>query len=212
MGQQVLPHFYCEDLLNVMNKERRREALSKFVGIIKADIEREKKGRAGVENLAKALQETPKFGGEESQQDVQDKLQHMRSMMTYLEASRYKVKPITTRENWGYYNTFLQALNVMMDVEGRPRVSHPMSSYIDYGKDKQGLTQSTLKIPHWVKTDPLPPTPEIEFLPPGLDWSDRGTADGGSPDSRKGSRSPHLTTTVGVTGSIILSLSGHAHP
>lgn len=181
MGQQVLPHFYCEDLLNVMNKERRREALSKFVGIIKADIEREKKGRAGVENLAKALQETPKFGGEESQQDVQDKLQHMRSMMTYLEASRYK------------------ALNVMMDVEGRPRVSHPMSSYIDYGKDKQGLTQSTLKIPHWVKTDPLPPTPEIEFLPPGLDWSDRGTADGGSPDSRKGSRSPHLTTTVGVT-------------
>jgi len=181
MGQQILPHFYCEDLLNVMNKERRREALSKFVGIIKADIEREKKGRAGVENLAKALQETPKFGGEESQQDVQDKLQHMRSMMTYLEASRYK------------------ALNVMMDVEGRPRVSHPVSSYIDYGKDKQGLTQATLRIPHWVKTEPLPPSPEIDCLPPGLEWGERGTADGGSPDSRTGSRSPQLTTTVGVT-------------
>jgi len=181
MGHQILPHFYCEDLLNVMNKERRREALSSFVGIIKSDIEREKKGRAGVENLARALQDTPKFGGEESQQDVQDKLQHMRSMMTYLEASRYK------------------ALNVMMDVEGRPRVSHPMSSYIDYSKDKQGMTQSTLKIPHWVKTDPLPATPEIDFLPPGLDWSTRGTADGGSPDSPVGSRSPHLTTTVGAT-------------
>jgi len=181
MGQQILPHFYCEDLLNVMNKERRRESLSKVVGIIKADIEREKKGRAGVENLAKALQETPKFGGEESQADVQDKLQHMRSMMTYLEASRYK------------------ALNVMMDVEGRPRVHHPMSSYIDYGKDKQGMTQAMLRIPHWVKTDPLPPTPSIEFLPPGLDWGNRGTADGGSPDTCKGSRSPHLTTTVGVS-------------
>ena len=45
-------------------------------------------GRAGVENLAKALQETPKFGGEESQADVAEKLAHMRSMMTYLEASR----------------------------------------------------------------------------------------------------------------------------
>ena len=78
--------------------------------LVQADIERERKGRAGVENLAKALQvlsiifiltglsvydwhhhhhqETPKFGGEESQADVQDKLQHMRSMMTYLEASR----------------------------------------------------------------------------------------------------------------------------
>merc|ERR1711892_401528 len=181
MGQQILPHFYCEDMLNVMNKERRREASAKVVGIIKSDAEREKKGRAGVENLAKALKDTPKFGGEESQQDVQDKLQHMRAMMTYLEASRYK------------------ALNVMMDVEGRPRVSHPMSSYIDYGKDKQGLTQSMLKIPHWVRTDPLPPTPEIEFLPPGLDRRDRGTADGGSPDSPAGSRSPHLATSVGVT-------------
>ena len=46
------------------------------------------KGMGGVENLAKALQETPKFGGEESQQDVQEKLQHMRSMLTFLEASR----------------------------------------------------------------------------------------------------------------------------
>ena len=30
--------------------------MSKFVGIVKADIERERKGKAGVENLAKALQ------------------------------------------------------------------------------------------------------------------------------------------------------------
>ncbi len=44
--------------------------------------------QAGVENLAKALRETPKFGGEESQQDVSEKLQHMRSMLTYLEACR----------------------------------------------------------------------------------------------------------------------------
>ena len=167
MGVQVLPHFYAEDLVNVMNKERRREALAKFVGIIKADIEREKKGRAGVENLAKALHETPKFGGEESQvcaffharvllyvvllyfsqAEVAEKLAHMRSMMTYLEASRFK------------------ALNVMMDLESRPRVSHSLSSYIDYSKDKQGLTAATLKIPSWVKPEPLPPTPQID-LPP----------------------------------------------
>ena len=110
----------------------------------------------------------------------------------------------------------------MMDVEGRPRVHHPMSSYIDYGKDKQGMTQSILRIPHWVKTDPLPPIPNIEYIPPELSatpnkeynippglsatpnkeyippgpaWSDRGMADGGSPDY-----SPHLTATVGVKG------------
>ena len=88
MGEQMLPNLYPEDVMNVMNKERRREALVKFLAIVKADIDRERKGRAGVENLAKALQETPKFGGEESQADVQDKLQHMRSMLTYLEATR----------------------------------------------------------------------------------------------------------------------------
>lgn len=189
MGIQLLPHFYCEDLMNVMNRERRREALAKFVGIIKADIERERKGRAGVENLAKALQETPKFGGEESQQDVQDKLQHMRSMMTYLEASRFK------------------ALNIMMDVESRPRVTHPMSAYIDYTKDKQGLTTASLRLPSWVKVDPLPPlpSPDLDMEPvtthTKLDWTDRGTADGGSPDSHQGNRSPRLTTTLGVSDS-----------
>ena len=184
MGVQVLPHFYAEDLVNIMNKERRREALAKFVGILKGDIDREKKGRAGVENLAKALQETPKFGGEESQQDVQEKLQHMRSMMTFLEASRFK------------------ALNVMMDLESRPRVSHPLASYIDYSKDKQGLTAAALKIPAWYQTSSLtsslPPTPQIDLppLPAQLDWTDRGTADGGSPDSRKSS--PHIKTSLAL--------------
>ena len=65
MGDQVLPSFYAEDTANAMNAERRRESLAKCLRVVKADIEREKKAKAGVENLAKALQETPKFGGEE---------------------------------------------------------------------------------------------------------------------------------------------------
>ena len=84
----MLPSFYAEDQTNAMNTERRREALSKFLRVIKTDIEREKKGKAGVENLAKALKETPKFGGEDSQKEVQEKLQHMTSMLTFMEACR----------------------------------------------------------------------------------------------------------------------------
>ena len=41
------------------------------------DIDREQRGKQGVENLAKALQETPTFGGEDSQQDVNDRLQNV---------------------------------------------------------------------------------------------------------------------------------------
>jgi len=178
MGEQLLPSFYSEDLINVMNKERRRESLSKLVGILKADIERERKGKAGVENLAKALQETPKFGGEDSQQDVQDKLQHMQAMLTYLEATRFKI------------------LNVMLDLEGKQRVSHPMAAYLDNIKDKQGLSQSILRVPSWFVAD-------SQQVP--LEWEDRGTADGGaeswsSPANSPHSRSPHLVTSVGVFG------------
>ena len=88
LGGQILPSFYAEDRTNAMNQERRRENLARCLRIIRSDIEREKKGKAGVENLAKALQETPKFGNEDSQQDVLEKLQHMKSMLTYLEAAR----------------------------------------------------------------------------------------------------------------------------
>jgi len=174
MGEQSLPSFYAEDLVNVMNRERRRESMSKFVGIIKADIERERKGRAGVQNLAKALQETPKFGGEESQQDVQDKLQHMQSMLTYLEATRFKI------------------LNVMMDLEGRQRVNHPMAAYLDTIKDKQGLYQSILRLPAWFIPDSSPVL---------VEWEDRGTADGGpevvwSPSHSPANRSPKLLAAL----------------
>ena len=91
LGQQILPSFYAEDRTNSMNQERRRENLARCLRVIRSDIEREKKGKAGVENLAKALQETPKFGSEDSQQDVLEKLQHMKSMLTYLEATRWVI-------------------------------------------------------------------------------------------------------------------------
>ena len=89
LGEQILPSFYAEDRTNCMNQERRREALARGLRMIRADIERERKGKAGVENLARALQETPKFGSEDSQSDVREKLRHMKSMLTYFEASRY---------------------------------------------------------------------------------------------------------------------------
>ena len=88
LGEQVLPSFYAEDRTNAMNQERRREALARAIRMVRADIEREKKGKAGVENLARALEETPKFGSEDSQSDVRDKLRHIKSMLTYFEASR----------------------------------------------------------------------------------------------------------------------------
>ena len=99
----------------------------------------------------------------------------MQAMLTYLEATRFKI------------------LNVMMDLEGKQRVNHPMAAYLDHTKDKQGLYQSVLNIPSWI-------TPETQPVP--LDWEDRGTADGRvetwSPGHSPANRSPYLHTAIGI--------------
>lgn len=46
--------------------------------LIKQDLERERRSKQGVENLARALQQTPNFGAEDSQQNVTEKLHHVR--------------------------------------------------------------------------------------------------------------------------------------
>ena len=90
-GEQLLPDFYAEHMSNVMNRERRKESLERCLHWVRSDLERESRGRRGVENLAKALQESPHFGGEESQLEVHEKLLHLRSMLAFLEMTRVKL-------------------------------------------------------------------------------------------------------------------------
>lgn len=52
----------------------------------------------------------------------------MRSMLTYLEAVRYKITA---------------SLN---ELDNRPIVHHPLASHIQIIRDKQGLQQSILKV------------------------------------------------------------------
>ncbi|XP_047739333.1 nostrin [Hyalella azteca] len=184
---QLLPDFYAEDINNIMNRERRRESLEKLSKSFKGDIERERRGKQGVENLAKALQETPKFGSEDSQQDVNDKLQHMRAMLAYLEAARHKIECS------------------LAELQQRPRPSHPverhvhtsrdkqgmvisvLKRHVHTSRDKQGMVISVLKVPAWLTPDSASPdrTPPSDSPADSPDWRDRGAADGTSvqPDS-----------------------------
>jgi len=161
--EQMLPDFYAEDMTNVMNRERRKKALEQFLHLIREGVERERRGKHGVENLAKAIQDTPHFGSEGSKKDVHEKLQHMRAMLAYLEASRYKLQV------------------AVAELEGRSRPQHPLRKHIEVHKDRQGMTQSILKVPAWVALDPLDISPDSSPT-----WeADRGKADGTShqPDS-----------------------------
>ncbi|XP_022899908.1 uncharacterized protein [Onthophagus taurus] len=182
ISEQLLPDFYCEHITWAMNKERRKQALVKLAHLIRQDIERERKSKNGLENLSRAIKQTPTFGAEDSNQSVSEKLYHMKSMLTYLEGARYKIQSASA------------------ELEGRQKNGHPLASHITITRDKSGLQQSVLKVPQWLKEQWCEPeaSPISEkstkssnsHKSDGVDgedpdWTDRGTADGNSnqPDS-----------------------------
>ncbi|XP_014243134.1 nostrin isoform X1 [Cimex lectularius] len=152
--EQILPDFYPEQLTLAMNRDRRRQAIIKLLQLVKGDLERERRGKAGVENLVLAFKQTPTFTSEDSQHNVTDKLQHMKSMLAFLEATRYKLQ------------------SALAEIEGTPIPGHPLAPHIHISRDRQGYRQSTLKVPSWVHDTASEPTSEQHI------WIDRGTADG----------------------------------
>ncbi|KAI4465241.1 sh3 domain-containing [Holotrichia oblita] len=180
ISEQLLPDFYCEHITLAMNRERRKQALIKLSHLVKQDIDREKKSKHGLENLSRAIKQTPNFGAEDSNQTVAEKLYHMKSMLTYLEGARFKVQ------------------NALAELDSRPKTGHPLAPHITITRDKSGLQQSVLKVPLWLKEqwgEPEQSPVSEKSLKSNKsdnfadhsdpDWNDRGTADGNSnqPDS-----------------------------
>lgn len=77
-AEQLLPDFYAEHVTLAMNRERRKQALIRVLHLIRQDLDREKRGREGLETLHRAFIKTPAFAADESTQNVTDKLHHVR--------------------------------------------------------------------------------------------------------------------------------------
>lgn len=56
-------------------------------------------------------------------------------MLTYLEGSRFKLH------------------SALLDLDHKPKGSHPLSSHIHVTRDRTGLQQSILKVPQWLHSD-----------------------------------------------------------
>ncbi|KAL6432847.1 hypothetical protein ACFW04_006304 [Cataglyphis niger] len=171
-AEQLLPDFYAEHVTLAMNRERRKQALVRVLHLIRQDLDRERRGREGLETLHRAFIKTPAFAADESAQNVTDKLHHMRSMLLYLEAAKYKVG------------------GTLAEVEGSKRSKHPLSDHILVSRDKQGLQQSVLKVPSWAKNESFEIQDDDDELEIHLtkdqdadqtrDWVDRTAGDGNS--------------------------------
>ncbi|CAK9796902.1 NOSTRIN [Anthophora plagiata] len=170
-SEQLLPDFYAEHVTLAMNRERRKQSLVRVLHLIRQDLERERRGREGLETLHRAFVATPAFAADESAQNVTDKLHHMRSMLLYLEAARYKVG------------------GTLAEVEGSKRDKHPLAEHILVSRDKQGLQQSVLKIPSWAKNESFEIQDDENDIEAHLakdhdtesrHWADRTAGDGNS--------------------------------
>ncbi|XP_050046144.1 nostrin isoform X1 [Dermacentor andersoni] len=149
--EQLLPDFYAEDLSSPMQPQRRKEALERLLQLLQKDLDTERRGKQGVESLAQAFRESPRFGDEEAQLRVQEKLQQLRQSLAFLEASRHKVQCC------------------LAGLEGQPRPPHPLAPHLEQRRDRQGLAQTVLKIPPWLQ----------RRSSSAEEW-DRGAADGGA--------------------------------
>nr|XP_037290012.1 nostrin-like [Rhipicephalus microplus] len=150
--EQFLPDFYAEDLSSPMQPQRRKEALERLLQLLQKDLDTERRGKQGVESLAQAFRESPRFGDEEAQLRVQEKLQQLRQSLAFLEASRHKVQCC------------------LAGLDGQPRPPHPLAPHLEQRRDRQGLAQTVLKIPPWLQRRSSSADEE---------W-DRGAADGGA--------------------------------
>lgn len=127
-SEQLLPDFYCEHTTLAMNRERRKHALVKLLQLVKTDLERERRSRNSLKGLSQTL-------NTQDNQSITDKLYHIRSMLTYLEGARFKLH------------------SALLELDHKPRNSHPLAPHIQVTRDRTGLQQSVLKVPLWLKNN-----------------------------------------------------------
>lgn len=160
-AEQLLPDFYAEHVTLAMNRERRKQALVRVLHLIRQDLDRERRGREGLETLHRAFIKTPAFAADESAQNVTDKLHHV-SFLASIMNLRVGFRNYFTSYTDAQINScivsqmrsmllYLEAARykvggTLAEVEGSKRSKHPLSDHILVSRDKQGLQQSVLKV------------------------------------------------------------------
>ena len=134
-SEQILIDCCAEDMQFSMKPERRKNSLQNYLLFIRQSIERERKGREGVEKLIEVYNQRPGFANPEAQTETKQRLLQVTYMMNFLEASHYKLA-----------NSFAK-------LDGQQKLEHKFGQYIETTRDKQGLQVSSLKLPANIAND-----------------------------------------------------------
>ncbi|CAC5389795.1 NOSTRIN [Mytilus coruscus] len=128
-SEQILIDCYAEDMQFSMKPERRKNSLQNYLLFIRQSIERERKGREGVEKLVEVYNQRPGFADPETQIETKQRLLQVTYMMNFLEASHFKLA------------------NSFATLDKQQKMEHKFAQYIETTRDKQGVTVSTLRLP-----------------------------------------------------------------
>ncbi|GFO30596.1 nostrin-like isoform x4 [Plakobranchus ocellatus] len=127
--EQLLLESYAEDGQMSMDNERRKEALKNYLIHLQQYIEKERKGKEGVQKLIEVYRNKPSFANPETQEDTRQKLEQTTFMLNFLEASHFKIN--------GY----------LCKMEGKSSPSNMFQDYIETVRDRQSYLVSTLRLP-----------------------------------------------------------------
>lgn len=126
---QILFDCYAEDMTLNMNLNRRKQALKSYLFYIQSALERERKGKEGVEKLMQVYKDRPDFADQDAQDDAKNRLMQVTFTLNFLEASHSKIN---------------SALSV---ISGESKTNHRFGPYIESVRDKQGIPTTTLRLP-----------------------------------------------------------------
>ncbi|CAL1527377.1 unnamed protein product [Lymnaea stagnalis] len=127
--EQLLVDCYAEDSQVSMDNERRKDALKNYLIHLHQYIEKERKGKEGVQKLVEVYKSKPSFADADTQEDTRQKLEQTTFMLNFLEASHYKIN------------------SNLCKLEGKSAPPNMFSQYIETVRDKQSFLVSTLRLP-----------------------------------------------------------------
>ncbi|XP_077979093.1 nostrin-like [Glandiceps talaboti] len=126
---QMLMDCYEEDLNNSMKPNRRRASIQTKICLLGQMIDKEVKGKEGLQRLTGVYSDNPQYTSNVGMDDTILQIRQADAMVETLSACQYK----------------LQCTIAVMERKAKPE--HKLSMYITSQKDKSGLQQSVLNIP-----------------------------------------------------------------
>lgn len=148
-SEQLLLDYYAEDRSNHMDMGRRRQALEYYVNLLAHELDKERKGREGVERLLDVYKGQPSFGDAGTQEDGYQRLANVNAMLRYLEASHVKIGCI------------------LADLSNQAKPQSQFTTHIERTKDKQGFSASILRMSSAVTEGfAASPTSAATYRPP----------------------------------------------